>query len=58
MITEKTREELLAAVYQARYDAVEQAIDAARKDGHKAVLMRVKSAEGVRYVALGLTAAG
>ena len=37
---------------------VRQAIDAARKDGHKAVLMRVKSAEGVRYVALGLTAAG
>ena len=37
---------------------VRQAIDAARKDGRKAVLMRVKSAEGVHYVALGLTAAG
>lgn len=27
-----SREELLAAVYQARYDAVEQAVDAARLD--------------------------
>ncbi len=37
---------------------VKQALDAARKDGRKAVLLRVKSEEGVRYVALGLSAAG
>ncbi len=28
------------------------AIDAAKRDGHKAVLLRVKSDEGVRFVAL------
>ncbi len=37
---------------------VKQAIDAARKDGRKAVLMRVKSGEGTRFVALGLNPAG
>jgi serine protease Do len=37
---------------------VRSAIDAARKDGRKAVLMRVKSGEGTRFVALGLNAAG
>jgi hypothetical protein len=33
-------------------------MDAARKDGRKSVLMRVKSAEGTRYVALGLPTTG
>ena len=37
---------------------VRQAMDAARKDGRKSVLMRVKSAEGTRYVALGLPTTG
>ncbi len=37
---------------------VRAAVDAARKEGRKAVLMRVKSGEGTRFVALGLNAAG
>ncbi len=37
---------------------VRSAIDAARKDGRKAVLLRVRSADGTRFVALGLNTAG
>ena len=33
-------------------------LEAAKKDGHKAVLLRVKSGDSVRYLALGVTAAG
>ena len=36
---------------------VRAAIDAAKKDGRKSVLLRVKSAEGVRFVALATTGA-
>jgi serine protease Do len=42
----------------SRPSDVRSAIDAARKDGRKAVLMRVKSGEGTRFVALGLNPAG
>ena len=39
---------------EARADLV-QVFDAARKEGRKAVLLRVKSAEGTRFVALPAT---
>jgi serine protease Do len=42
----------------ARPDDVKSAVDAARKDGRKIVLMRVKGREGVRFVALGFSRAG
>jgi len=37
---------------------VRAAVEAARKDGRKAVLMRVKSGDGTRFVALSLNEAG
>ncbi len=37
---------------------VTAAMDAAKKDGHKAVLLRVKSGDAIRYVALGTPNAG
>ncbi len=40
----------------SRPSDVRAAIDAAKKDGRKSVLLRVRSAEGVRYVALATTA--
>ena len=36
----------------SRPGEVTDAIDTARKDGRKAVLMRVKNGEGVRFVAI------
>ncbi len=42
----------------SRPSEVRAAVDQARKEGRKAVLMRVKSGQGTRYVALGLSANG
>ncbi|WP_236584421.1 TetR/AcrR family transcriptional regulator [Streptomyces sp. MBT53] len=42
-----SREELLAAVYQARYDAVEQAIDAARLDQAPVAVALHRYVEGI-----------
>ncbi|MBV9634948.1 MAG: serine peptidase, partial [Methylobacteriaceae bacterium] len=36
----------------SRPSDVTAAIDAAKKEGHKAILLRVKSEDGTRYVAL------
>jgi serine protease Do len=41
----------------ARPDDVKSAVDAARKDGRKTVLMRIKGREGVRFVALSFSRA-
>jgi serine protease Do len=41
-----------------RPEEVKSALDAARKDGRKTVLMRVKGREGVRFVAVGFSRAG
>ena len=37
---------------------VTNAVTAAKKDGQKAVLMRVKSGDGVRFLALAVKATG
>ncbi len=42
----------------SRPSEVASAISAARKDGRKSVLLRVRTAEGVRFVALAFNAAG
>lgn len=42
-----SREELLAAVYQARYDAVEQAVDAARLDQAPVAVALHRYVEGI-----------
>ena len=42
----------------SRPSDISAALDAAKKDGHKAVLLRVKSGDSVRYVALAAASAG
>ena len=42
----------------SRPSDITAAMDAAKKDGHKAVLLRVKSGDSVRYVALAASNAG